>query len=204
MSRPAKPHLLLVETDPRYTADMLPDWERNFGLPDPCVPITLSIPERRVALVNRMTTEGGQSVAFFTALAATLGYTVTIKEFRPFQFGLSSFGGSRGEIQGPQVRFYWQVSVAGPRLTLFSFGSSSFGRDSFLEIRRADRPPMRPHAMEARPHDPPLRLPRGVALADPLSAEPLDGRRRPRLSCPGPTASRAPGPRARFRPTSCA
>ena len=28
--------LLEVESDPRKTIELLPDWERNWGLPDPC------------------------------------------------------------------------------------------------------------------------------------------------------------------------
>jgi uncharacterized protein YmfQ (DUF2313 family) len=130
--------LLEIESDPRFTQEMLPDWEEAFGLPDPCVPRVLTIPERHVALVNRMTTQGGQSIAYFTAVAATLGYTITVREYRPFQFGLSSFGGSRGQFQPPSVRFYWRITITGPRLTRFRFGASSFGRDSFLEIVRAE------------------------------------------------------------------
>lgn len=129
--------LLVVESDPRYTAALLPDWETAFGLPDPCVNKVLSLADRRTALVNKMTTQGGQSRAFFISVAAALGYTITINEFVPFQFGLSSFGGSHGEFQGPQCRFYWQVTITGPRLTRFQFGQSSFGRDSFLEIIKA-------------------------------------------------------------------
>lgn len=128
---------LTVESDPRFTYEMLPDWERAFGLPDPCVKRTLTLPERRQALVNRITAEGGQSKAFFISVATLLGYSITIREFRPFQFGLSSFGGSRGNFFLPSARFYWKVTITGPRLTRFSFGASSFGRDSFLEIVRA-------------------------------------------------------------------
>lgn len=130
--------LLLVESDPRFTYKMLADWERAFGLPDPCVPVVQTLSERRVALVNKMTIEGGQSRAFFIALAALFGYRITIAEFSPFQFGLSSFGGVRGRFQPPSVRFFWKVRVSGGRPTRFRFGVSSFGRDSFLEIRHAE------------------------------------------------------------------
>ena len=130
--------LLTVETDPRRTYLMLPDWERNFGLPDPCVPVVQTLPERRIALVNKMTIEGGQSIPFFEALAATLGYSIKIIEFKPFQFGLSSFGGSRGRMNPPGFRHVWRVRIGGARLTRFRFGASSFGRDSMLEVRKAE------------------------------------------------------------------
>ncbi len=129
--------LLVVEADPRRTVEMLPDWERALGLPDPCVPVTLTLPERQQALVNKLTIQGGQSRQFFENVAAILGYQIAIQEFRPFQFGLSSFGGPRGAFFLPSSRFFWRVTVTGPRLTRFSFGRSSFGRDSFLEIVKA-------------------------------------------------------------------
>ena len=130
--------LLVTETDPRYTTALLGDWERAFGLPDPCLGSTvLSLPERRTALLNKLTIQGGQSRAFFIGVAAALGYAITITEFVPFQFGLSSFGGSHGQFAGPLVRFFWRVTITGPRLTRFQFGQSSFGRDSFLEIVKA-------------------------------------------------------------------
>ena len=133
----AAAQLLLVESDPRYTRDLLTDWETTLGLPDPCLTITPTLPERHTALVQKLSTQGGQSRAYFIGVAASLGYEIDIREFVPFAFGRSSFGGSRGQIQGPGVRFYWTVRIKQPRATRFCFGTSSFGRDSFLEIIRA-------------------------------------------------------------------
>ena len=96
------------------------------------------MPERQTALVSKLTVEGGQSAAFFIGVALTLGYAITIQEYRPFQFGLSSFGGKRGALNGPAFRFLWTVVCKAGRLTRFCFGVSSFGRDSFLEIVRAE------------------------------------------------------------------
>ena len=130
--------LINVEADPRSTYELLSDWERALGLPDPCVPVVQTLAERRNAIVNKLTMLGGQSIAFFTSVASFLSYRITVREYRPFQFGLSSFGGSRGQFQPPSVTFYWKVRVSGGRSTRFSFGGSSFGRDSFLEIRKAE------------------------------------------------------------------
>ncbi len=137
MSRSGPRWLLTQESDPRRTYELLPEWERALGLPDPCVPVVQTLPERRQALVNKLTIQGGQSRAFFIATAANLGYRIAITEYRPFQFGLSSFGGRRGRLLLPLSRFYWSVRVSGGRSTRFQFGVSSFGRDSFLEIRKA-------------------------------------------------------------------
>lgn len=75
---------LIDETDPRTTSDLLPDYERIFGLPTDCTAGTdLTLQQRRAALVSQMTSTGGQSRAYFIALAAAVGYTITITEFRP-------------------------------------------------------------------------------------------------------------------------
>ena len=73
---------LIDETDPRTTAELLADWERVAGLPDSCVTAAQTTAQRRAALHARLTTLGGQNVSYFIALAASLGYTVTITEFR--------------------------------------------------------------------------------------------------------------------------
>lgn len=72
---------LIEESDPRTTAELLADWERVAGLPDSCVTAAQATAQRRAALHAKLTTLGGQSVAYFIALAASLGYTVTITEF---------------------------------------------------------------------------------------------------------------------------
>lgn len=75
---------LIDEADPRTTTEMLLDWERVAGLPDGCVVdagIDPSTEQRRAALIGRLTMQGAQSVVYFEALAASLGYTVVVSEF---------------------------------------------------------------------------------------------------------------------------
>lgn len=77
---------LLEEADPRTTSEMLPDWERNFGLPDGCLDPAASPDERRRRLHQKVVWKGGQSKKFFIDMAAALGYPgATITEFRPFR-----------------------------------------------------------------------------------------------------------------------
>jgi uncharacterized protein YmfQ (DUF2313 family) len=75
---------LALEADPRTTIELLADWERVLGLPDPCSGLAPDLAGRRAQVTARLTALGGQSVAFFIALGAALGYTVSIEEFRPF------------------------------------------------------------------------------------------------------------------------
>lgn len=102
---------LLLEADPRTTAAMLADWERVYGLPDPCVVaagIVQGTAERRAALVARVTMQGGQSAAYFIALAAALGYTVTITEGHPH----TTEHDTEDPVTDEQYRFVWYVNSA--------------------------------------------------------------------------------------------
>jgi uncharacterized protein YmfQ (DUF2313 family) len=144
--------LLEIESDPRSTIALLPDWERNWGLPDPCYTGPLTIHDRQIALVLRMTMMGGQSIEFFIGVAAFLGYTVTITEYAPFMVGVSNVGDTRtppldpnplvGEyrwyIGPPEMRFYWTVHVTGARLTWFRVTQGQLGVDHHLEIGLAE------------------------------------------------------------------
>jgi uncharacterized protein YmfQ (DUF2313 family) len=134
--------LLTVDSDPRATIAMLPDWERNFGLPDPCLALPpQTIGARQAALVNKMTIEGGQSIAFFTSVAASLGYAITITEYSPFQCGISQCGDTRNQagvyrwqIGPPTIRYYWTVNVGLAGLSWFRCGEGQCGVDPSLTI----------------------------------------------------------------------
>lgn len=140
--------LLERETDPRLTTEMLAEWERAFGLPDPCVQEPSTIEARRKVLVQRMTTEGGQSRPFFYAAAMQLGYVIRIVEYSPFMAGVSRVGDTRPsgangekyrwEVAPTEIRFYWTVKVFGTRLSWFRVGSGQAGVDPMLRISLAE------------------------------------------------------------------
>jgi uncharacterized protein YmfQ (DUF2313 family) len=75
----------LAEAAPWESVELLPDWERLFGLPG-----TGSLSERQAAVTARLSDQGGCSRPFFIALAATLGYEITIEEYLPWRCGISS------------------------------------------------------------------------------------------------------------------
>lgn len=143
---------LMDEFDPRTTLELLPDWERVFDLPDPCVTSTQTIQQRRNAIVAKMTNVGGQSRAYFIALAAALGYEITITEFRPFKAGRSRAGDAL--TNGDWV-FAWRVNA--PEATIFSFraGQSAAGErlrtwgNQELECAIAAKKPAHTHVIFA-------------------------------------------------------
>jgi len=142
---------LTQESDPRTTVLLLSDWERAWGLPDPCVAEPLTVADRQIALVTKMTMLGGQSRSFFVNLAATLGYTITIHEYAPYMCGVSRCGDThaldittggdgsvpRWELGPPESRFIWTVSVSSVRYTWLRAGSGQCGVDHMLEISLA-------------------------------------------------------------------
>jgi uncharacterized protein YmfQ (DUF2313 family) len=139
--------LLEIESDPRATSELLTDWERAWGLPDPCLLYPPSdVITRRIALVAKMTLLGAQSRAFFIGVAAALGYVITITEYSPYMTGVSRCGDQSGvfnaddpttnywHLLSPEKRYYWTVHVNAVKLVKFRCNSSRTGVDRLLEI----------------------------------------------------------------------
>ena len=74
---------LIEEADPRTTSELFADWERVAGLPDPYV-IALGgqqmQPQLQAALVSKLVQVGGQSRAYFIAVARAMGFAIAITE----------------------------------------------------------------------------------------------------------------------------
>lgn len=115
---------LVEEADPRTTLELLSDWERVAGLPDPCLGSAPTIQQRRASLVAKLTGLGGQSPAYFQAVAAALGFTVSIVEFRQFRVNKSRVG---DRLYGPDWRFTWRVVAPLNTIHYFRVGQSAVG-----------------------------------------------------------------------------
>ena len=89
--------------------ELMPEWEADLGLPDDCTSFaTSSLADRQTAAFSKLTQLGGNNPAYFIALAETLGYTITIDEYKPFWCGIGAMGDSCG---GQDNIFYWGVNV---------------------------------------------------------------------------------------------
>lgn len=80
----ARANALLVDAFPATAYELLGEWESALGLPNLYGLPASTDDERRANVVAALTDTGGQSVAYFVALAATLGYTITIDVFKRF------------------------------------------------------------------------------------------------------------------------
>lgn len=113
---------LLVDAFPGSTYELLPEWEATLGLPDPCAGAAPTTEQRVAQVVGRLTASGGQSIAYYTAVAKAVGYAITITQFVPAQFGMA-FGMPFG---GDDWAFAWQVNAPTFSINYLTF-SGSFG-----------------------------------------------------------------------------
>lgn len=114
---------LLADAFPAGTEELLPEWEQSLGLPDPCAGASPTIEARRAQVVGRLVGLGGQSVPYYIAVAASLGYAITITEYAPFRFGMA-FG---NPLNGEAWAYAWQVNAPQFTIDYFQFGASAFG-----------------------------------------------------------------------------
>jgi uncharacterized protein YmfQ (DUF2313 family) len=117
----ASADMLLAEMFPDAAHDTLADWERVCGL-IPAVDDPLQ--KRRNAVALKLRERGGLSRAYFIALAATLGWTITIDELMPFQCGWNRCGDALYIVD---VRWIWRVNVSGQSVYTFQAGIAATG-----------------------------------------------------------------------------
>ena len=130
---------LRLELDPRYTIQLLNDWEAFAGLPDECaVGLATTLQTRHFDLVSKLTQPGGQTPAFYISLATAMGYTIQIINYKPFVCGFSQCGIDQLMDYGHQVRDYWSIKIFGPRVTYFHCGESECGIDPITKIDLAE------------------------------------------------------------------
>lgn len=121
----ARGEALLIDALPSNTNELLSDWERVAGLPDKCSGVLeTTLQGRRNVLLSKLTSTGGQSKAYFIAIAATLGYGVTITEFRPFRAGTSRAGDAL--TNGDWVHA-WRINSRETTSIFFRAGLSAAG-----------------------------------------------------------------------------
>ena len=87
--------LLTRESYPPSTVELLPDWERAWGLPEDAFPTRRRSPSASSMLVTKMTWMGGQSRQYYIDVMAWLGFRVVIHEWAPFMAGISRCGDTR-------------------------------------------------------------------------------------------------------------
>ncbi len=94
-----------IECDPTRTSQLIAEWERSLGLPDPCLGPSPNIEARRASVVAKLSNIQGWTSAEIVAFLAGLGYAVTLSTYQPFKAG----SGQAGQlVLGAQ----WQFALA--------------------------------------------------------------------------------------------
>lgn len=115
---------LVDEADPRVVVELIGDWERVAGLPDPIIGPAETLQGRRGHLAARLVGIGGQSKEYYVAVAAGFGFMVAISEFRQFRVGQQRMG---MPLCGDDWRWAWAVDAPAVSLTSFRMGASAMG-----------------------------------------------------------------------------
>jgi uncharacterized protein YmfQ (DUF2313 family) len=118
---------LLAEYDPRSAYELIDEWEAALGLPDPCTAAATTLSARQVNTWRKLAFVGGQTPAFYIALAASLGFEIEIHEFDP---DVDDYAPSlAAEVAAGRWRHIWRVHVlnAGD-FTYFRMGDPLGGR----------------------------------------------------------------------------
>lgn len=100
---------MLLELFPETCNLTLPDWERVYGLPDDCVAGTQTVQERKASLAARVLGGGGLNDDYYIALAAALGYLVTINTFPTFRVETSRV---EQQLFDDSWKFVYRVNAA--------------------------------------------------------------------------------------------
>lgn len=117
---------LFRETDPRQTYELLDRWEAVLGLPDNCsLEGSQTVRERVQAVVAKLISLGGQSRAYFLAVAAALGYVnATITEYQARRHGRARMGEPYG---GEDWEEAWQLNLPEQQVAVRQYGQAVLG-----------------------------------------------------------------------------
>lgn len=107
---------LISESYPDTTIELLPEWEKNYGLPDLCTDYNENIQERQFDLTAKYAAKGGQTPAYFIQLAKLLGYDITITEYTPFRANVNH---ANDVLYGEDWQWIWQVNYNGSNPVYF-------------------------------------------------------------------------------------
>lgn len=110
--------LLLREIDPRFTYNLLELFEHNYGVPDYCADLALTVADRRLAVLQKLVELGGQSRSYFVAIARALGYDdAEVVEYLPW----TCIDTCVEPIADDEWRHVWAIQTASAeRVTYFT------------------------------------------------------------------------------------
>ncbi|EKS7778635.1 putative phage tail protein [Edwardsiella piscicida] len=114
---------VLGAVTPLYAQGLLPDWERVLDV----TPQRGDTYQQRLSRVlAKLSETGGLSIPYFTRLATSMGYAITIDELDVFRAGRNRAG---ERLYSPDVNWIWRVNVSSSKVQNYRFraGMSTAG-----------------------------------------------------------------------------
>lgn len=128
---------LALESSARTVTETLPDWEREYGLPERCFTADQSTAQRLIALQRKVNAAPLSHPEDFLRVAADFGFTIEIEEPCTFECGYSECGGHH-ETGPLSEETYVIVRVRGAAETYFECGVSECGHDPLFSLSGAE------------------------------------------------------------------
>ena len=98
---------IVAESLPSQVTQLIAEWEAEYGLPEDNTDVATALQDRRNAVVQKYQQYGSQSREFLIAMAAALGFEITITEYTETTFG-GEFG---ADFIGTDWAFAVQVNI---------------------------------------------------------------------------------------------
>ncbi|QCE34131.1 DUF2313 domain-containing protein [Acetobacteraceae bacterium] len=115
---------LLRDAFPSSSVFLLPEWEKTLGLPNKCFGDKQSLQQRRASVISRLTNNGGSSVQYYTDLAKSLGFEISIEEFSSAKAGRLKAG---KPCWGKIWNNVWRITISKISYQYFKAGTSKSG-----------------------------------------------------------------------------
>ncbi len=114
------------EIDPRSAYYLLSEWGGMFPTDPYGVDLSgMTADQLQLYYYGRLTSRGGQSIAFFEALAASYGIDISIQESPQTVYGDSVYGGDV-YCESPN-QFQWLVILPQTSISEATYGSAQYG-----------------------------------------------------------------------------
>ncbi|NEJ10480.1 DUF2313 domain-containing protein [Rhizobium leguminosarum] len=118
-------------------SELLPEWEADYGLPEPCFSGELTTAQRLTALTRKVRADAVNTPGDFIRLALDYGFEIEIEEPAMFECGFSECGG-RHTVGSYVQETYWIVRVRDAGISYFECGVSECGYDPLFSLGEAE------------------------------------------------------------------
>ncbi len=129
----ARAFRLALEANTQTVSELLPDWEKDHGLPEACFTGEQTASQRLTALRRKVLSEPLSHPQDFVRVAADFGFVIEIEEPNIFECGGSECGG-RHEAGSAAQEAFVIVRVKDSAETFFEIGASECGVDRLYDV----------------------------------------------------------------------